>query len=304
MTLLDRFRSGDRRALARLITLVENHDPAAETALAAVAVQPGRARVIGMTGPPGAGKSSLIAGLVAHWRAQGRSIAVLAIDPSSTRTGGAALGDRLRLAGLAGDPEIFIRSMASRGQLGGLAEAAGQAVRLLAGFGYEIILVETVGVGQAEIEIARLADVVVVVQVPGLGDEMQAIKAGILEIADIIAVNKSDRPGAGPLAAQLRALVAPVGATPPPVLLVSASHGTGLAELAEAIESATPVAPAEPTSLATAVVEATLRRLRRQLAASPRLAELAEQIAAGHLTVEEAATALSASFNNPSGPSH
>jgi LAO/AO transport system kinase len=186
--LLDSVRSGDRRALARAITAVERGAPFEEAS-------PGR-RVVGITGPPGAGKSSLIDAIVSHRRQHGESIAVLAVDPSSPLTGGAILGDRIRMQGHTEDPGVYIRSMAARGHLGGLAVAASASLDLMHLAGFDHLVVETVGVGQSEVDVMNVADVVVLVVGPSWGDEVQAEKAGVIEIADVVVVNKSDRPGA------------------------------------------------------------------------------------------------------------
>ncbi len=188
--------SGNRRALARLLTHIENATPEAPQALAALFPHTGRAHIVGLTGAPGTGKSSLVNELAKVLRRAGRTVAVVAVDPSSPFTGGAILGDRIRMRDLAGDPGVFIRSMASRGSLGGLARATGDAARVLDAAGFEVILIETVGAGQTEVEIARTTHTTVVVEAPGLGDDVQAIKAGLLEIADVFALNKSDQPGA------------------------------------------------------------------------------------------------------------
>lgn len=193
--LIPRLLSGDRLALARAISLVEEGGGAARELLAGIFPHTGRGHLIGITGAPGTGKSTLVTGLVQAYRAAGQTVAVLAVDPSSPFTGGALLGDRVRMSKLSGDAGVFIRSMATRGSLGGLAAATADALLLLDAAGYERILIETVGVGQAEVEIAGTAHTTVVVEAPGLGDEVQAIKAGVLEIADIFVVNKADRPG-------------------------------------------------------------------------------------------------------------
>lgn len=187
---------GDRLALARAITLVENGAPQASELLRALFPHTGRAHLIGVTGAPGTGKSTLVSALTQAYRAQEIPVAVVAVDPTSPFTGGALLGDRVRMTKLSGDPGVFIRSMASRGSLGGLAAATADVILVLEAAGFPRILIETVGVGQAEVEIARTAHTTVVVEAPGLGDEVQAIKAGVLEIADILVVNKADRPSA------------------------------------------------------------------------------------------------------------
>lgn len=189
-------RQGDRLQLARAITLAENEDPRAAELLAAIYPATGKAHIIGITGAPGTGKSTLVTALAQHLRSANQSVAIVAIDPTSPFTGGAILGDRVRMRALSGDNGVFIRSMATRGSLGGLSKTTGDVVTLFDAAGFDRILVETVGVGQAEVEIATTAHTTLVVEAPGFGDEIQAIKAGILEIADILVVNKADRPGA------------------------------------------------------------------------------------------------------------
>ena len=186
---------GNRRALARLLTAVENEREGVETALAALYPHTGRAWLIGVTGAPGTGKSTLVNALAKAYRTQGKTVGIIAVDPTSPFTGGAILGDRIRMRDLSGDSGVFIRSMATRGNLGGLARAARDAVRVLDAGGFDVILIETVGAGQNEVAIVRMAHTTIVVEAPGLGDDVQAIKAGILEIADVLIVNKADRPG-------------------------------------------------------------------------------------------------------------
>ena len=257
--------SGDRRALARLLTQIENGERDSETALAALFPHTGQAHLVGITGAPGTGKSSLVNELTKTLRQQNHTVAIIAVDPSSPFTGGAILGDRIRMRDLAGDPGVFIRSMASRGSSGGLARATADAVKALDAAGFEKILIETVGAGQAEVDIARAAHTVLVIEAPGLGDDVQAIKAGLLEIADLFVVNKADLPGAENTIRALRAsldlahpaartwaedqmrghhqTVAPT-LTPeanetdwrPPILQTVALKGQGIPEVVEALE--------------------------------------------------------------------
>lgn len=200
-------RAGDRRALARLLTAVENEREGVDAALAALFPYTGHAWVIGLTGAPGTGKSSLVTELAKAYRKQGETIAILAVDPTSPFTGGAILGDRIRMRDLSGDKGVFIRSMATRGSLGGLARATRDAIRVLDAAGFDRVLVETVGAGQSEVDIVRAAYTTIVIEAPGLGDDVQAIKAGILEIADILVVNKADRPGVDSAVKALRAML-------------------------------------------------------------------------------------------------
>jgi LAO/AO transport system kinase len=230
-------RRGERACVARLLSLIEAGDEAARTAVASLVPDGGQAYTIGITGAPGAGKSSLIDRLVGIVRSRGERVSVLAIDPSSPRTGGAILGDRVRMGAHATDPAVFIRSMATRGQLGGLAAAAPQAIRVLDASGTPWIVVETVGVGQVEIDIAGATDTTVVVVNPGWGDGVQANKAGLLEVADVFAVNKADRGGADAAAKDLAAMLelAPAGPWTPPIVETSAATGEGVDRLWDAI---------------------------------------------------------------------
>jgi LAO/AO transport system kinase len=205
--IVERLLSGDRRALARMVTLIENEIPSARRFLAELHQHAGHAHIVGVTGAPGAGKSTLVTHLVRELRRRDRKVGVIAVDPTSPFTGGAILGDRIRMMELSGDPMVFIRSMASRGNLGGLAASTRDVVRAMDAAGYNPIIIETVGTGQAEVEVMRTAQTVMVVAAPGMGDEIQAIKAGILEIADIFVVSKADKPGADQTVAELAMLL-------------------------------------------------------------------------------------------------
>jgi LAO/AO transport system kinase len=233
--LAERLLAGDRRALARGISLVEDDDPAGWELVREVYPRTGNASVVGFTGPPGAGKSTLVGALVRHQRALHRAVAVLSIDPSSPFRGGALLGDRIRLTEHFLDPGVFIRSMATRGALGGLAEAALQAALLMDAAGRDDVFLETVGVGQAEVDVIDHADSVVLVLIPGSGDSIQALKAGVMEIPDIIVVNKSDHPLTDTMVREIRGVLtlAPQGSWPVPIVKTEASRGEGVAELAE-----------------------------------------------------------------------
>jgi LAO/AO transport system kinase len=236
--LAHRLLSGDPRALARCISLIEEESPQGRAILRAVYRQTGRALVVGITGPPGAGKSSLTNRLVGAWRKKGERVGIIAVDPSSAFSGGAILGDRIRMQEHALDPGVFIRSMATRGHSGGVARASRDVVDLMDAAGYGVVLIETVGVGQDEVEVVRIADLVLVVLPPGLGDDIQAIKAGILEIADLFVINKADREGADRLAGELQAMMAlapSTAATPIPILKTVATTGAGVDDLMEAV---------------------------------------------------------------------
>lgn len=239
--IIERLLNGDRRALARMVTLIEAEAPQARNCLAELHQHAGRAHIIGVTGSPGAGKSSLVTRLVREFRNREHKVGVIAVDPTSPFTGGAILGDRIRMMELAGDPNIFIRSMASRGNLGGLAASTRDVVRAMDAAGYNPIIVETVGTGQAEVEVMRTAQTVLVVVAPGMGDDIQAIKAGILEIADIFVVSKADKPGADQTAAELAMLLSLDSHRRQalwriPVLKTSALKVQGIGELVDAIQ--------------------------------------------------------------------
>jgi LAO/AO transport system kinase len=229
-------RGGDLRALARAATGIENRDREALDTLRELMPFTGHAHIVGITGPPGAGKSTLVDALVSAIRRQGKTVAVLAVDPSSRATGGAILGDRIRMQQHHADPGIFIRSMATRGEAGGLARATADLVRLMDGAGKDYVLVETVGVGQGEVDISELAQVTVVMLVPGMGDDVQAIKAGIMEIADIFVINKFDQPGADRVEHELQAALLLANGPKPPIIRTVATAGTGIGELLEEID--------------------------------------------------------------------
>jgi LAO/AO transport system kinase len=243
VTELDRARAGDTRALARLISLVEDESPRVRSVIKELVPSTGGARIIGLTGSPGVGKSTVTSALVGAFRAAGGSgvrVAVLAIDPSSPFTGGALLGDRVRMQEHATDDQVFIRSMASRGHLGGLAASTPQAIRVLDAAGFELIIIETVGVGQAEVAIASLADSVVVLLAPGMGDAIQAAKAGILEVADLFVVNKADKPDSQHVVRDLRNMIALAdhaqGDWKPPIITTVAVKGEGIDEVVSRLD--------------------------------------------------------------------
>ena len=239
--LVKRARDGDPRAVARLISLVEDASPHLREVMALLAPHTGRARVVGLTGSPGVGKSTSTSALVGALRAKGMRVGVLAVDPSSPFSGGALLGDRVRMQDHALDRDVYIRSMASRGHLGGLSWATPQALRVLDAAGCDVVLVETVGVGQAEVEVASTADTTIVLLAPGMGDSIQAAKAGILEVADLFVVNKADRDGADQTVRDLRYMLSlgekrDAGAWKPPILKTVASQGQGVDEVVDALE--------------------------------------------------------------------
>src|SRR6185437_4625133 len=236
--LMERVTSGDARALARAITLVENRTPESSELLKALFPRTGQGKVVGLTGSPGAGKSTLVDHLAREYRKQQKTVGIIAVDPTSPYTGGAILGDRIRMGSHYADPGIYIRSMATRGSLGGLASTTSKVVSVIDASGRDIVLIETVGVGQDEVDIVRLAEVTVVILVPGMGDDVQTIKAGIMEIADIFVINKSDREGAERVEREIRAmqsLAAREDNWTPPIVKTVASAGEGVEELSAAI---------------------------------------------------------------------
>jgi LAO/AO transport system kinase len=240
LTLPERVRAGEVRALARAMTLIENDAPEAASIVRALFPSSGRAYLIGLTGPPGAGKSTLVDQLVRELRKQEKTVGVIAVDPTSPYTGGAILGDRVRMQAHAGDSGVFIRSMATRGHLGGLARATNEVAIVLDAAGRDVVVIETVGVGQDEVDIVRTADVSIVTLVPGTGDEVQALKAGIMEIADIFIVNKADREGADRTAAAVEAMLNlqtfDAAEWRPPVIRTEATTGRGVPELLQTID--------------------------------------------------------------------
>ncbi|MFC7534441.1 methylmalonyl Co-A mutase-associated GTPase MeaB [Actinoplanes sp. GCM10030250] len=311
-TLVAKAREGDPRSVARLISLVENGDPALPEVAAAMAPWAGRAQVIGLTGAPGVGKSTTTNELVRALREQGARVGVLAVDPSSPFSGGAILGDRVRMTDHTSDRGVYIRSMSSRGQLGGLSAATPQAVRVLEGAGCDVVLVETVGVGQAEVEIVSLADTTLVLLAPGMGDAIQAVKAGVLEIADVFVINKADRPGADATYRDIQGMLAlgerAAGDWRPQVVRAVALKGEGLDDVVAAIgkhrdwlESSGNLrtsrerrAAAEVSALALGVLRARMGGLGEGTA----LNDLAARVAAGELDPYAAADELLAGLTN------
>ncbi len=236
--LVSRIRAGDPRALARAITLVENRAPESLELLKNLFPFTGHARILGLTGAPGAGKSTLVDQLAKEYRKQNKTVGIIAVDPTSPYSGGAILGDRIRMGSHHSDPGIYIRSMATRGSLGGLAGTTSDVAAVLDASGRDLVLIETVGVGQAEVDIVRLAEITVVILVPGMGDDVQTIKAGIMEIADVFVINKSDREGADRVEREIRAMQSLSTRSDewtPPIVKTVASDGQGVAELAKAI---------------------------------------------------------------------
>jgi LAO/AO transport system kinase len=305
--LVDRARSGDPRAVARLISLVEDGSPALRGVMAALAPHAGGAYIVGLTGSPGVGKSTTTSALVTEFRALGRRVGVLAVDPSSPFSGGALLGDRVRMQEHATDPGVFIRSMASRGHLGGLAATTPQALRVLDAAGCEVVLVETVGVGQSEVEVASAADTTVVLIAPDMGDGIQAAKAGILEIGDVFVVNKADRDGADAAARELNHMLAlgerrEAGDWRPPIVKTVAARGEGVSEVVAALDkhrgwlAETGRLAARRRARAAAEIEAiafaALRARFGSLHGDSRIAALADRVAQGALDPFTAADQL------------
>jgi LAO/AO transport system kinase len=291
--------AGERGALARLLTAIENDAPGVREVLPALFAAGRGAHLVGVTGPPGSGKSTLVSALTAEWRRRGRRVGIVAVDPSSPYTGGSIMGDRIRMMDHSADRDVFVRSMAARGELGGLAAATWLAAAALDAAGYDPVLIETVGAGQSEIEIARLAETTVVVEVPEMGDEVQALKAGLLEVADLIVVNKSDRPGADLAARQLRAMLSSAGGrvarTPPPVMMTTATLGEGIDTLVDAIDAhrAQARSPEQARVRARHQVQAALSDLgARHAAADPRWESTLEAVAERRLDPISAAERL------------
>ena len=291
--------AGERRALARLLTAIESDATGIRELIPSLFDASRGAHLVGITGPPGSGKSTLVNALVTVWRRRGRRVGILAVDPSSPFTGGAIMGDRIRMMEHAADLDVFVRSMASRGEPGGLAETTWLAAAALDAAGYDPVLVETVGAGQSEVEIARLAETTVVVEVPEMGDEVQAIKAGLLEVADLIVVNKGDRPGAELAARQLRAMLSSVGGRttrqPPAILTTTAVSGEGVEALADAIDAhrATARAPEQATQRARNQLRRAAAEIGvRAAAAHPDWDELVEAVAERRLDPVSAAERL------------
>jgi len=303
--LAERLLAGDKRALAKAISLIENDEPAGWELVREVYPRTGRARIIGLTGPPGVGKSTLIGALTAEMRKADRQVAVLSVDPSSPFTRGALLGDRIRLSDHFLDAGVFIRSMASRGALGGLSEATLQAALLMDASGKDDVFIETVGVGQAEIDIVDHGDTVVLVLMPGSGDSIQALKAGVMEIPDVICVNKADHPMTDTMIREIRGVLSlgPKTSWRVPIVRTEAAKGEGVAELAEKVSEHRAHIEAEGTlnerrarNLRNEVLELAAARLRRSLEASvaddPATAELLDRVVRRELDPASAATEL------------
>ncbi len=293
-------RRGERASVARAVTAVENDYPDASAIVETARMAAGHALVLGLTGPPGAGKSTLTDALVREFRRRSRLVAVLAVDPSSSVTGGALLGDRIRMSGHATDRGVFIRSHASRGRPDGLAATTSRVIDVMDAAGSDIIIVETVGTGQAETGITRLADRSILVWPPGSGDDIQAAKAGILETVDLIVVNKADRPGAHAARAALEAAVSWRGDDVPPVLMTVATRGEGVGELAGLLvdEGHRPTQSPRRTrqGLIQEIIETALALARKRALHHPRLTGLADAVAGGTTTLDDAALHLLATI--------
>ena len=301
--LIDGVSGGERRALGRLITRVENREPGWQEAMKALYPRTGTARVVGITGPPGAGKSSLTNRIAAMLLEQGRRVGIIAVDPTSPFSGGALLGDRLRMRDVSTASGIFIRSMATRGTLGGLCQGARDVARILDAAGHEFVLIETVGVGQDEIEVVKAADLVVVVCVPGQGDAVQTLKAGIMEIADLFVVNKADREGADVLVADIRSMLALGGertGEAPPVLETCALSGEGvdalvaaLVERADRARSSGEIAESRIREEILTLIERALAQVvRRRFGSDSRLDEAVKSVQGGESDPYSAAEAI------------
>jgi LAO/AO transport system kinase len=301
----------DRRAAARLISLIENDAPGIEEQLRLIIPHTGRAHIVGVTGPAGAGKSTLVGEMAKEFRSRGRKVGIIAVDPTSPFTGGAVLGDRVRMQELTSDRGVFIRSMASRGALGGIATATAEAVNVLDAYGCDVVLVETVGAGQDEVDIARMAHTTVVVQVPGMGDEVQAMKAGILEIGDVFAVNKADKSRSDVVVSDLRMMLEMglrSSAWMTPVVKTVATRGEGIAELSDAVErhlehlrSSGELAGRVKERARRELLEAVKRRFFEQLLGEQpgRLEDAVRRVAERHVDARSAARELVSGLRRP-----
>jgi LAO/AO transport system kinase len=304
-SLSERVLAGDPRAVARAITLVENEEPGSAALVRDIFGRTGRAFLVGVTGPPGAGKSTLVDRLVTAVRTRGQKVGVIAVDPTSPFTGGAVLGDRLRMQTHAGDSGVFIRSMATRGHLGGLSRATGDAALILDAAGFEVVIIETVGVGQDEVDIVRTADIAIVTLVPGTGDDVQALKAGLMEIADVFVVNKADREGADRLESAIEANLSlktyAAGEWRPPIVRTVATSGAGVDRLLEVVNEFRAQSPTADNRrrrargehrLLELVAEQFQRRLTEHLLKPGELESLVDRIAARELDPYTAAAGL------------
>lgn len=312
-SLVARVLAGDKRAAAKVISMIEDDEPGAREALRKLYRHTGKAHIVGLTGPPGTGKSTLISRLIKEFRKRGRKVGVIAVDPTSPFTGGAILGDRVRMADASQDPNVFIRSMATRGHPGGLALATFDAVKVLEALGMDIVFVETVGAGQSEVEIAKRAHTTVVVEMPASGDAVQILKAGILEIGDVYVVNKCDLEGADVMVSNLEMVIPErTKGWRPPVLRVVASEGKGLREVADELgkhwqflaasgELAARERARAETELRGALAETALRRLAARPAAERELRLAIERVAAREIDVRTAAEHLLRGTGESSG---